>query len=294
MSDVYTGEKTHRNYKRYVLVSVIGIVILLTVTLIIFDIQAIEKPLHDILSEFVPPDAFVWQFIKIAPVIESPELPPARPNIIKDIIETIIDTSNDPDGTKAIIPNISDIFSDDLDIDAAVTPFASITNNDGIQINATDDVVDDTQVDLPTNVVIPEFVVESNRILSADARASSIGVSSIGDSFTGIVTEIRDGNSLYVDKHLLVLAGVKKEAGAAGYLAEICPVGTNAVYDIDDLQSLSRDGGLYAAVWCFVPGLTAEPANKLVLESGLAKVDYSCISSEFRNEDWLVDAGCPG
>lgn len=293
MSEVYTGEKPTRNYRRYVLVSVIGIIALLGATLVIFDIQFIEKPLHNILSEFVPPNAFVWEFIKITPVIEPTGLPPARTNIIKNIIETIIDTSDDPEGTGGIIPNISDIFSDASNSDVTVLPFASITDDGDIQINVTDD-VDDTQEDLPTNVVIPEFTVESNRILSEDARASSIGASSIGDSFTGTVTELRDGNSLYVDNHLLVLAGVKKEAGAAEYFAEICPVGANAVYDIDDLQSLSRDGGLYAAVWCFVPGLTAEPANKLVLESGLAGIDYSCISSEFRNEDWLVDAGCPG
>ena len=287
MNDVYTGEQPKRNYVRYVLVLVVGILALLIAALILFDIDFIEDPLHMFLSDFVPPDAFVWNFIKIKPVIEIPVLPSAPDEILDNIVETVIDTSEDP----IKLPDVNDILNTPSN---TFTPLATITEDEEPVTDA--DVTQEPLDDLPTgdDVVIPEFVTESNRILSEDARSGSIGAESIGDSFTGTVTGMRDGNSLYIDEYLLVLVGVKKETGAVQYLEELCPVGANAVYDIDDRQSPSRDGGLYAMVWCFVPGLPNEPVNQLMLESGLARVDYSCIGSEFDSEDWLVSAGCPG
>ena len=293
MEDVYKGEKKPRNIVKYVLVSVIGVLALTVAAVILFDVPFIEEPLHEFLLTFVPEDAFVWQFIKITPIIELPHLPSAPDEIIDDIIEIVINPSrNDSPTSTNVISDIGDVLTGGSGGNG-ITPLASINENDEITVNATEH-AEEPLPDIPTNVIIPEFVVESNRILSEDARFSSIGASSIGDSFTGVVTQTRDGNSLYVSNYLLVLAGVKKDVNAISYMAEICPVGANVVYDIDDLQSPSRDGGLYAAVWCFVPGLPNETANQLVLESGLAGTDYSCISSEFRTEKWLVDAGCPG
>ena len=289
--DVYKGEKPPRSYRRYALVSIIGILALLVVFLILFDIPPIEEPLHEFLSEFVPSDAFVWQFIKIQPVIELPSLPTAPDEIIDDIIEIVVDTAKDPpQPAAATMQEIDESLSDWPS--GIIVPLATVTEDQDMQLNITG--MPEQLQELPTNVGIPEFVTESNRILSKDARFAVVGASSIGDSFTGTVTQVRDGNSLYIDNSLLVLAGVAKEIGALKYLAEICPVNSSAVYDLDDLQSPSKDGGLYAAVWCFEPGLPRKSANQLVLESGLAGIDYSCIGSEFGSEEWLISAGCPG
>lgn len=288
METEYEGEKPSRNYARYVLVSCVGLLASLAVVIILLDVPFLEEPLHEFLATFVPPDAFVWEFVKVAPVVELPSLPPAPDDILQDIVETVVDTAQRPDRPGGI-EEVLDV-ADDI-----IVPLATIAEVEE-ETPEVSLVQDDTPTELPANdnVKIPEFAVESNRILSDDARFASVGTTSLGDSFAGIVTEVRDGNSLYVNERLLVLAGVKPEAGAPSYLAELCPVGANAIYDVDDSRSLSKDGGLYSKVWCFVPGLPTQSANQLMLESELARIDYSCIGSEFGSEDWVVSAGCPG
>ena len=294
--DEYKGEKQQRSYLKYVIISVICALALITTSIVIFDIPLIEKPLHEFLSEFVPPNAFVWKFIKIEPVIELPDLPSAPDEIFDDIIETVIDTSDkNDDGVSNVISDIGSVLqSDTHDIDDLDhRPLVSVNDTSSVAFFDEEPYVDEYE-ELPKNVVIPEFTTESDT-LSEDARFSVIGTSSIGDSFTGVISaNTGDGNSMYIGERLLVLTGVPKHHGSSDYLAEICSVDTNVVYDLDDLQSPNKNGGMYAAVWCFGPGLPDKSANQIMLELEVARIDHSCIGSEFAMEDWIIDADCPG
>ena len=264
------------------------VLLALTVTvMVVFDVPFLEEPLHEFLSEFVEPDAFIWNFIKVKPIIETPELPEAPDGPLLDVIETVVDTSRDTTDDVDITSIIDDIAN-------PIAPLGTIVDDDENKPEISLE-QNDAQADLPTNddIDIPVFDDESGRTLSGDARKSILGAASIGDSFTGVVTGANNGNSLYVNEQLLVLTGVAPNDGAAQYLEEICPVEANVVYDVDDYQSLSKDGGLYAKVWCFVPGLPNQPANQILLESGHARIDYSCVGSEFASDDWIMSSGCP-
>ena len=85
-----------------------------------------------------------------------------------------------------------------------------------------------------------------------DARCSGTG-----GCFTGIITRVVDGDTLDVngERIRLVLVDAPERDTREGpasteYLRRLCPVGSAAVVDQDDLQRTDAYGRTLAVVWC--------------------------------------------
>ena len=113
---------------------------------------------------------------------------------------------------------------------------------------------------------------------------------------SGTITGIEDGDTLSIDgmavRLVLVDAPERDEDGAGdatGFVMSACPVGTEALYDVDDLQVADAYGRVLAVVWC----LDGQgPLNDMLVESGHGTA-YTrfCDASEFRQAEWL-DGAC--
>ncbi len=287
MTDEYVGEQKPRRWSRIILLMLAGILAALAAAIIFTDVPFLEDPLREFLFDLVPQDAIVWKFIGIDTASETVALPPAVDEPIQDMVETVIDTSDQ----TTLEDVIADVPADILD----VLPAPEVTS--GIDEAPAPSLVPDKTPDTPQkeyDLKIPEFEVGPSTILSDDARFSTIG-KTVNDGFAGIVDGVDSGNSMYVDGTLLVLVGVRPGGDAAKqYLTELCPSGSDTIYDVDDYKSPRQDGGIYAKIWCFgaPSGIPDKSANELALAAGAYPIDYSCIGSEFGAEDWSVSAGC--
>ncbi|MCS7145874.1 MAG: hypothetical protein RMJ28_04985 [Nitrososphaerota archaeon] len=112
--------------------------------------------------------------------------------------------------------------------------------------------------------------------------------------FKGRVTRIVDGDTLDVDKVTVRLALVDTpERGAPGYreatefTARVCPVGSEAIVDVDDGQPIATNR-LIARVIC--GGVVL---NEALLEEEHAVIDTRfCTVSEFSTQPWAEKHGC--
>ncbi|MFH1623205.1 MAG: thermonuclease family protein [Candidatus Aenigmatarchaeota archaeon] len=131
-------------------------------------------------------------------------------------------------------------------------------------------------------------MVLSNRLLAAGAEGQP-------KRFEGIVERVIDGDTLVVDGETVRLALVnapeKEEHGyaeAAGFTSGLCPVGSNAIVDEDDMQVARSHRRVVAVVMCGGANL-----NEELLKAGHAKiVEDFCTASEFANEKWATSYGC--
>ena len=113
--------------------------------------------------------------------------------------------------------------------------------------------------------------------------------------FAGPVTRIVDGDTLDVsgERIRLVLVNAPERAtrfgpAATEYLRELCPVGSTALVDQDDLQQTDDYGRMLAVVWC---GETR--VNEAIIRAGHARLyERFCRQSEFGLELWAVALGC--
>ena len=122
--------------------------------------------------------------------------------------------------------------------------------------------------------------------------------------FTGTITEIIDGDTVRVDTdierggdggliHLALISAPKlDEKGgqeAKAFLEQICPIGSDALVDQDDLRPLDgpASGRIMAAVYCDGVNL-----NEFLLDHEFASFDdVYCYTSEFADESWARE-GC--
>ena len=108
--------------------------------------------------------------------------------------------------------------------------------------------------------------------------------------YTGTVTKIVDGDTIHVNNKPIRLVlvdtperGDRNYDTATQHTRTICPVGTQALVDIDDLQIEDRYGRQIAKVTC-----NGTMLNESLLKSNLAKVYHRfCSESEFSKESWL-------
>ena len=113
--------------------------------------------------------------------------------------------------------------------------------------------------------------------------------------FTGVVTRVVDGDTLDVNgariRLVLVNAperGTREGPASTEYLRQLCPVGSTALVDQDDLQRTDNYGRMLAVVWC---GQTR--VNEEMIRAGHARVYRRfCRESEFGLEPWAVAWGC--
>jgi endonuclease YncB( thermonuclease family) len=117
------------------------------------------------------------------------------------------------------------------------------------------------------------------------------------DCFTGIVTEIVDGDTLDVNNVRVRLSLVntpeRGDSGyseAKGYTESTCPIGSKALVDEDDGQKEGSFDRLIGLVYC---GNEKLLLNERLLNEGHAKIfEDFCGTSEFSNEDWVKKFGC--
>lgn len=117
------------------------------------------------------------------------------------------------------------------------------------------------------------------------------------DCFTGIVTEIVDGDTLDVNNVRVRLSLVntpeRGDSGyseAKGYTESTCPIGSKALVDEDDGQKEGSFDRLIGLVYC---GNEKLLLNERLLNEGHAKIfEDFCDTSEFSNEDWVQKFGC--
>ncbi len=117
------------------------------------------------------------------------------------------------------------------------------------------------------------------------------------DCFTGMITEIVDGDTLDVNNVRVRLSLVNTpERGESGYqeakefIESMCPVGSKALVDEDDGQKEGSFDRLIGLVYC---GNEKLLLNEHLLNEGHAQVfgDF-CGVSEFSEEGWVKEFGC--
>ena len=111
----------------------------------------------------------------------------------------------------------------------------------------------------------------------------------------GFVIKVIDGNTIDVDGNLIRFAlastselNESERLEAKQFVEQICPVGSQALVDEDDLQTEGSQGRMVAVVYCNGVNL-----NETVLEQGHAQLSLDfCNTSEFANEAWAQKYGC--
>ena len=111
---------------------------------------------------------------------------------------------------------------------------------------------------------------------------------------SGTVTKIVGGDTLHVDDEIIRFALVdapklKYDGGQAlGFIEQICPVGSTAIVDQDDMQLEDKYGRILGVIYCNDMNL-----NKELLDLGLGDL-YSafCDQSEFSSQPWALKHGC--
>ena len=123
---------------------------------------------------------------------------------------------------------------------------------------------------------------------------------SVQYSFSGIITEITDGDTLdfrimngpnITIRLSLVDTPERGEPGyeeAANFVESFCPVGSDAVFVQDSWQKVDKYDRSLGLVYCSDMLL-----NEILLSSGYAEIyKIYCDESEFGTQDWAVKYGC--
>ena len=113
--------------------------------------------------------------------------------------------------------------------------------------------------------------------------------------FAGVVTRVVDGDTLDVNgvRIRLVLVDAPERdtpqgPAATAYLRRLCPVGSTALVDQDDLQRTDAYGRTLGVIWC---GNTR--VNEEMIRAGHARLYRRfCRQSEFGLEPWAMELGC--
>ncbi len=113
--------------------------------------------------------------------------------------------------------------------------------------------------------------------------------------FTGTVNQVIDGDTIKVDGQSIRFAlastpEINQVGGmdARNFIADICPVGSTAFVDEDDLQTEGSYGRIIGVIHCNGVNL-----NKAVLDEGLGYLSSGfCSTSEFATQAWAKKYGC--
>ena len=113
--------------------------------------------------------------------------------------------------------------------------------------------------------------------------------------FSGIVTEIIDGNSILVNDESIrfSLASAPDLQGFGGiesknFIETICPIGSTVIVDEDDGRVLGTFGQIIGLVYCNDVIL-----NQELLDANLGHLEERfCDSSEFEVTTWAQKHGC--
>ncbi|HEU04398.1 hypothetical protein LCGC14_2714100 [marine sediment metagenome] len=128
-----------------------------------------------------------------------------------------------------------------------------------------------------------------------EPEAQSNYCSGTAACFTGNVTKIVDGDTIHVNGNSIrfALASTPEldEFGgldAKHFVEQICPVGSEALVDEDDRQTLGSYGRMIAVIYCNGVNL-----NESVLDADHAWLPSAfCSRSEFSTHAWAQKYGC--
>ena len=154
-----------------------------------------------------------------------------------------------------------------------------------------------TQTSTASQDAIPYgTLVCGDRLCSEPASTASQDAIPYGTALGGKVTKIVDGDTLDIDGTRIRLALVNTpERAETGYAEATkftrlhCPVGSTAMYDMDDGQRDGSYGRVIAKVWCFgYPVVTPSTSlNAMLVNSGHAEIFHIfCNTSEFSSDEW--------
>lgn len=306
----YAGEESGRRTK--IVLALAVSLALLGIAAWLLGIQATWEPLHTVLSDVIPKNAPIWDYVGTPPSEESEPLPPAANEPAHGPFETVIggpgdhgagprhasgvpnsDADGPPDGVapKGDTPGKGHDASPggpDAPGDGSGASHTGAHPGAGSKSPGRD----------PEHhgISVPSFGSESDRTLSREVKHSAGRTDTVpadGDAVSGTVTWVYAGNALAVDGIQLVLSGVQPGGqDARDLLMEACKPGSHAILDLDDRKGQDRDSRIYAKVWCFADDIPDRSANQLMLESGTTRIDFSCVGSEFAGDPWSRDAGC--
>ena len=117
----------------------------------------------------------------------------------------------------------------------------------------------------------------------------------VAQCFTGTVDKITDGDTIRVNdfpiRFALSSAPELNEVNgqeARDFIANLCPVGSRAIVDEDDIQTGGSYGRIIGVIYCNGVNLNEKLAES---EFGIISKGF-CDKSEFSGEDWAVKYGC--
>jgi endonuclease YncB( thermonuclease family) len=128
-------------------------------------------------------------------------------------------------------------------------------------------------------------------------RISPLPIQCLGERLciSGEVNRIIDGDTLEVDGYRIRLSLTntpetyeKGFRAATVFTESLCPVGSTAIVDQDDLQPLDKYQRILGKVICDGKNLNAE----LLYNEHANILTQYCSSSEFSDEDWAKNYGC--
>jgi micrococcal nuclease len=147
------------------------------------------------------------------------------------------------------------------------------------------------------------FTVNSADVVAATTTSAW---NTITNNVTGVITHVVDGDTLDLDingtisRIRFVLVNTP-EIGEQGYLeaknfvAEICPVGSTALLDVDNRQKPSF-GRIVGVVYCNINGSRNSNNNNVInINSELLAKNYAkvvtrfCDVSKFSERNWVVE-----
>ena len=112
---------------------------------------------------------------------------------------------------------------------------------------------------------------------------------------TGIVTQVTDGDTIKVDgqsvRFALSSAPELDESGgieSKEFIESVCPVGSTALVDEDDLQTNGSYGRIIGVIYCNGVNLNEELAES---KFGYVSSEF-CKNSEFSEDAWARTNGC--
>jgi endonuclease YncB( thermonuclease family) len=147
-----------------------------------------------------------------------------------------------------------------------------------------------------TNVMpIATEIDDVTDVLVFDGDTDDLNCLGTAKCFTGIVTEIIDGDTLKVNGESIrfSLASVPEFKGHGGvdsknFIETICPVGSTVTVDEDDGYVIGSYGRMVGLIHCNDVNLSSE-----LLDSTLGYLeDRFCDSSEFAKQKWAQKHGC--
>lgn len=156
------------------------------------------------------------------------------------------------------------------------------------------------QYSMPTSPVLPPQTFQPPLTTLPPIGIPSTECMGQARCFRGLVTEIRDGDTLEINGEAWRLALTSTpELGSTGsteaklFVESVCRIGTEAIVDEDGGQTEGSGDRSIGVVYCVDGIINKISLNELLLREGFATIDNRfCDESEFSLTPWAQQYGC--